>query len=117
MEPLQQVQKDIEAVQDEISKVNSLLEQATERADIQYYREKEKQLRTKEEQLRAKELLLLQPAGASSSSLHLMWLLAGMHFTLGDELLERPVPGLCIDLLCLGLLLYHPCWPKKQGTR
>ena len=95
MDAIQKVQDDIRKVEDEITQVKSQLDKV-EPAERQHFWKELSQLRTKEEQLRAEKMLLLQPAGASSSSLNLCGCcreLAGKHATLYGELLKRPVPG------------------------
>ena len=77
MDALESVQNDIHAVEAEIRQVKSQLEKA-EPDERQYFWTELGQLRTEEEQLRAKELLLLQPAGACSSSLNVLCLLPGI---------------------------------------
>ena len=76
MDAIQKVQKDIEAVEGEMRQVKSQLANAGPDEKQRQWKEVER-LGKREEQLRAKQLLLLQPAGASSSSLNLLWLLPG----------------------------------------
>ena len=75
---IEKVQTDIETVEAEIERSELQLNQTLESDDRQDLRNKLERLGKREEQLRAEKLLLLQSAGASSSSLSLLWLLPGM---------------------------------------